>query len=83
MEEKKDKYGLTNAPKLFSMLEYIRREIRPDESEEGRREAVFQSLKNCKHKPCYSEAYLEYLSSDFSVDPKTIPGGKRRAGGYS
>jgi hypothetical protein len=60
-------------PKLYSLLEYIGMKNNPDVSIGAIRERVYQCLN--KVRPDLTPRYLEWLKSDFSVDPKTIPGG--------
>jgi nucleosome binding factor SPN SPT16 subunit len=63
-----------NEPKLYSLLEYIGTKNNPDVSIGAIRERVYQCLN--KVRPDLTPRYLEWLKSDFSVDPKTIPGGE-------
>ena len=66
--------GSIDELKLFSLLEHYGIKNNPDVSVEVVREKVFQALK--KVKPSLVDCYLEWLKSDFTVDPKTIPGGE-------
>ena len=61
-------------PKLYSLLEYIGMKNNPDVSIGAIRERVYQGLN--KVRPDLTPGYLEWLKSDFTVDPKTIPGGE-------